>query len=62
MSSSATIAKATSPQFTRDAVRKCGKSEGYYPKPVDLLVVRVKRSESCVEAQSDAVSKRSCES
>ena len=45
----------------RDAVRKCGKSDEYYPKPVDLFMVRVKCRESCMEAQSVAVSKRSCE-
>lgn len=37
--------------FARDAVLTCGKSRMYDPKPVDLALDRVKRSESCVEAR-----------
>lgn len=43
--------------FARGVVRRCEKSLGYYPNPVDLVLDRVKCSESCMEARSVAVSK-----
>ena len=36
-------AKAISPQLVRGIVRKCMKSLGYYPKPDDLALSKVKQ-------------------
>ena len=46
-----TVAKATSPQFTRDVLRKWEKSLGYDPKEHDLGLDRLKPCESTVEGR-----------